>query len=161
MTDKLRAAMQQALGALVRAEAMYGQPNADIQTALRSALADSAASSSEVLAEQEEKPQSDNCCKEADGCPTELAVLQRFWRQAQPQGSWVDLTDDEIDELSRTMVKGYKSVNWLSYSIITKFKEKNTPPVVTSNDGYELCEDEGCTHHGTVHYCRSITEGKI
>ena len=36
--DKTRAAMQQALGALVRAEAMYGQPNTDIQAALREAL---------------------------------------------------------------------------------------------------------------------------
>jgi hypothetical protein len=40
MTPKERAAMEQALGALVRAEAMYGQPNADIQTALREALAE-------------------------------------------------------------------------------------------------------------------------
>jgi len=39
MTTKLEQAARQALGALVRAEAMYGQPNADIQTALREALA--------------------------------------------------------------------------------------------------------------------------
>ena len=38
MTTKLEQAARQALGALVRAEAMYGQPNADIQTALREAL---------------------------------------------------------------------------------------------------------------------------
>jgi hypothetical protein len=37
--NKLEQAARQALGALVRAEAMYGQPNADIQTALREALA--------------------------------------------------------------------------------------------------------------------------
>ena len=37
--DKLREAARQALGALVRAEALYGQPNADIQTAIREALA--------------------------------------------------------------------------------------------------------------------------
>lgn len=49
--NKLEQAARQALGALVRAEAMYGQPNADIQTALRSALADSAAFSSEALSE--------------------------------------------------------------------------------------------------------------
>ena len=39
---KLEQAARQALGALVRAEAMYGQPNADIQTALREALAEQA-----------------------------------------------------------------------------------------------------------------------
>ena len=40
--NKLEQAARQALGALVRAEAMYGQPNADIQTALREALAEQA-----------------------------------------------------------------------------------------------------------------------
>jgi len=39
---------------------------------------------------------------------------------------WVGLTDEEIDDLSREMVKGNKSVNWLSYSIEAKLKEKNT-----------------------------------
>lgn len=37
---KLEQAARQALGALVRAEALYGQPNADIQTAIREALAE-------------------------------------------------------------------------------------------------------------------------
>jgi hypothetical protein len=36
------------------------------------------------------------------------------------------LTDEEIDELSRTMVKGNKSVNWLCRAIEAKLKEKNT-----------------------------------
>lgn len=36
-----------------------------------------------------------------------------------------DLTDEEVDELSRTMVKGNKSVNWLSRAVIAKFKAKN------------------------------------
>ena len=40
MTTKLEQAARQALGALVRAEALYGQPNADIQTAIREALAE-------------------------------------------------------------------------------------------------------------------------
>ena len=39
---------------------------------------------------------------------------------------WVGLTDDEIDELSRSMVKGDKSVNWLCQAIEAKLKEKNT-----------------------------------
>jgi hypothetical protein len=38
---------------------------------------------------------------------------------------WVELTDGEIDDLSREMVKGKKSVNWLSYSIEAKLKERN------------------------------------
>ena len=36
------------------------------------------------------------------------------------------LTDEEIDDLSRTMVKGNKSVNWLCQAIEAKLKEKNT-----------------------------------
>lgn len=39
---------------------------------------------------------------------------------------WVGLTDDEIDELSRSMVKGDKSVNWLCQAIEAKLKEQNT-----------------------------------
>ena len=42
-----------------------------------------------------------------------------------PQRTWVGLTDDEIDELSRTMVKGNKSANWLCRAIEAKLKEKN------------------------------------
>ena len=38
---------------------------------------------------------------------------------------WTGLTDAEIDELSRTMVKGNKSVNWLSFSIEARLKENN------------------------------------
>lgn len=41
------------------------------------------------------------------------------------QRTWVGLMDEEIDDLSREMVKGKKSVNWLSYSIEAKLKEKN------------------------------------
>jgi hypothetical protein len=35
----------------------------------------------------------------------------------QPKREWQGLTDEEIDELSRTMVKGNKSVNWLCRAI--------------------------------------------
>lgn len=38
---------------------------------------------------------------------------------------WQGLTDEEVDDLSREMVKGNKSVNWLSYSIEAKLKAKN------------------------------------
>ena len=41
------------------------------------------------------------------------------------QRTWVGLTHEEVDDLSREMVKGNKSVNWLSYSIEAKLKEKN------------------------------------
>ena len=43
-----------------------------------------------------------------------------------PQRTWVGLTYEEIDELSRMMVVGEKSVNWLCYAIETKLKWKNT-----------------------------------
>ena len=39
--------------------------------------------------------------------------------------TWVGLTDEEIDDLSRTMVKGNKSANWLCQAIEAKQKEKN------------------------------------
>ena len=45
---------------------------------------------------------------------------------AMAKRTWVGLTDEEIDDLSRTMVKGNKSVNWLCQAIEAKLKEKNT-----------------------------------
>jgi hypothetical protein len=45
--------------------------------------------------------------------------------ETPPQRTWVGLTDEEIDDLSRTMVKGNKSVNWLCQSIEAKLKDKN------------------------------------
>ena len=38
---------------------------------------------------------------------------------------WVGLTEEEIDELARTMIKSDKSVNWLVAAIEAKLKEKN------------------------------------
>ena len=43
------------------------------------------------------------------------------------QRTWVGLTDEQIDDLSRTMVKGSKSANWLCRAIEAAhgIKEKN------------------------------------
>lgn len=42
----------------------------------------------------------DKVCVEQDGCPTEKAVLQRYWRETQKKlREAADLTD-EIDELN-------------------------------------------------------------
>lgn len=54
---------------------------------------------------------------------------------AQPQGEWVDLTDDEIltaANVSQEDIYDLDLLNVLSdvRAIIAKFKEKNTPPVV-------------------------------
>jgi hypothetical protein len=45
---------------------------------------------------------------------------------SKPAKQWVGLTDEETDELSRSMVKGDKSVNWLCRAIEAKLKERNT-----------------------------------
>ena len=39
---------------------------------------------------------------------------------------WVGLTEEEVDDLSREMVKGNKSVNWLAHAIEAKLREENT-----------------------------------
>ena len=39
---------------------------------------------------------------------------------------WQGLTDEQVDELARTMVKGDRSVNWLARAIEAALKEKNT-----------------------------------
>ena len=52
--------------------------------------------------EQEPEKSQDKPCVEDDGCPTEKAVLQRFWRehQAQPEQepvAWADKVDIDRD----------------------------------------------------------------
>ncbi len=42
-----------------------------------------------------------------------------------PRREWQGLTEEEINELSHTMVKGHKSVNWLARAIEQALKEKN------------------------------------
>jgi hypothetical protein len=58
------------------------------------------------------------------------AWVEKAWATAQESAKepkeWVGLTDEEIDELARTMVKGDKSVNWLVAAIEARLKEKNT-----------------------------------
>lgn len=45
-------------------------------------------------AENAESPR-DVVCEESDGCPTELAVLQRFWREAERAESVMEIGVDE------------------------------------------------------------------
>ena len=42
-----------------------------------------------------------------------------------PRREWQSLSEEEINELSHTMVKGHKSVNWLARAIEAALKEKN------------------------------------
>jgi hypothetical protein len=53
-------------------------------------------------------------------------LMEDAIKEALAHRTWVGLTDEEIDDLSRTMVKGNKSVNWLCQAIEAKLKEKNT-----------------------------------
>jgi hypothetical protein len=55
-----------------------------------------------------------------------ITALREALAEQPAQRAWVGLTDEEIDDLSREMVKGNKSVNWLSYSIEAKLRERNT-----------------------------------
>lgn len=61
-----------------------------------------------------------------------LSYLEQTWDAAQKEAwseqprQWVGLTEGEINDLSREMVKGGKSVNWLSSRIEAKLREKNT-----------------------------------
>jgi len=59
------------------------------------------------------------------GHPEHYERIDVYTTPPAAQRKWVGLTDEEIDDLSREMVKGKKSVNWLSYSIEAKLKEKN------------------------------------
>jgi len=87
----------------------------------------------EALAQPEQEPVAWMCADESlinKGYARFSHVCMGDWKipvyTTPPQRTWVGLTDEEIDDLSRTMVKGNKSVNWLCQAIEAKLKEKNT-----------------------------------
>ena len=53
-------------------------------------------------------------------------LMEDAIKEALAHRTWVGLTNEEIDDLSRTMVKGNKSVNWLCQAIEAKLKDKNS-----------------------------------
>jgi len=139
--DKLREAARQALGALVRAEALYGQPNADIQTALREALAEpdiEEMTLTQIAARHEQAEQEPVLCVEC-GKPTmhmgnkcyaccqkdtkDLEDALKSWDAAPVRTK--DLTDDEIWEIWFKDI----TLDWdeRCRAVIAKFKEKNAP----------------------------------
>lgn len=54
-----------------------------------------------------------------------LGVWAEMLVAAQPKPAPVLLTDEEIDEWARTLVKGNKSVNWLARAIEAAVLKKN------------------------------------
>ena len=87
----------------------------------------------EALAQPEKEPVAWMCADESlinKGYARFSHVCMGDWKipvyTTPPQRTGVGLTDEEIDDLSRTMVKGNKSVNWLCQAIEAKLKEKNT-----------------------------------
>jgi hypothetical protein len=137
--NKLEQAARQALGALVRAEAMYGQPNADIQTALREALAEQAEQEPlmdyeriNALREGEQngaedayffvRPENDTPSLRKMFCQGFERGFHKGLKYAAPVQQ-IDLTDDEIeDAVGYSMTKaGLVDCR----AVIAAYKEKN------------------------------------
>ena len=71
-----------------------------------------------ALAQPEPPPE---CKTEAE----KTAYAFGWFKSMEAQRKWVGLSDEEIDDLSRTMVKGNKSLNWLCQAIEAKLRSKN------------------------------------
>ena len=96
-----------------------------------------ATSDHRLMEQPAQQEQGDSICQEDDGCPTELAVLQRFWRgqpipdEHQPawfkpaQRTWVGLTDWEISQLWIGTSPYFNEVDFAG-AIEARLKEKNT-----------------------------------
>ena len=54
---------------------------------------------------------------------------REFWGDGQPQGEWVDLTDEEIWNCKKPLYRAF------AREVIAKFKEKNTPVVQQDHSG--------------------------
>jgi len=90
---------------------------------------------------------------------------------AQPQGEWVDLTDYEIGVTftgSPCLIPHQNQINGLR-AVITKFKEKNTPPVVPQGEpvvgAYEVVNESGTewelVYPAAIHKYKMIPEHRI
>ena len=117
MTPKERAAMQQALGALVRAEAMYGQPNADIQTALREALAEQAEQEPVGYFAYDEEH---DIWEELTG-PNAPGATPLYTAPARTK----DLTDDEIEKAVENILFDENFDINIARAVIAADREKN------------------------------------
>ncbi len=90
--------------------------------------------------------------------------------KAQPQGEWVDLSDDEIEDVARDCIDwgGWISKREFPEKLIAKFKEKNTPPSVeaaieaTKEKAAKMLKSHCKTNHGlmsdegyrmAIHHC--------
>jgi hypothetical protein len=128
--NKLEQAARQALEALIKANHFHDYE--DEIAALREALAQP----------QENTARCGGCNKTAkDGW---ALYCVECWEKAQPQGKWVDLTDDDksmllVDYMGPHALTG-ETMNLLTaFNLgveqgIAKFKEKNTPPVVPQGE---------------------------
>lgn len=59
---------------------------------------------------------------------------------AQPQGEWVDLTDDDISDTYAIWWRQKHVFGSFTHAAIAKFKEKNTPPVVPQGEPVALLQ---------------------
>ena len=59
---------------------------------------------------------------------------------AQPQGEWVDLTDDDISDTYAIWWRQKHVFESFTHAAIAKFKEKNTPPVVPQGEPVALLQ---------------------
>ena len=120
MTTKLEQAARQALGALVRAEAMYGQPNADIQTALREALSEQAEQEPVGYFAYDEEH---DIWEELTG-PNAPGATPLYAAPVRTK----DLTDDEAQKLwhdTSSIVPMWAHHLHFARAVIAAYKEKN------------------------------------
>ena len=66
----------------------------------------------------------DSICEEADGCPTEMAVLKRYWRETQATKNEVNSTE-EVDNLTEMLVSAsvpYEDSQGMQLSLVGRVK---------------------------------------
>jgi len=85
---------------------------------------------------------------------------------AQPQGEWVDLTDDEKYDLNEKYHNSDGKPIRLGYddAIVAKFKEKNTPPVVPQGEWVDLTDEDIAAvicKEDSKHMMRDATESEL
>jgi hypothetical protein len=136
MNDQERAVMQKAQEALEKArdtthsDTLYAQFEVAI-TALRAALEQQEPGQGQEPVAWVDEASIAWLAEHPRGIITTRLVKQKSPERQMamyaepPRREWQSLSEEEINELSHTMVKGHKSVNWLARAIEAALKEKN------------------------------------
>lgn len=144
MNDQQRAAMREAIATLVTVRGRIVEAGGSGWKLEAQRCVRAIDLMNEALAHPQDKGENNDVSAMADVEQNWMGSGAKDGEVAQPQGEWVDLTDDEIEVvIAGECIKQDLAATDIHIinAAITKFKEKNTPPVVPQGEPVACSKD--------------------